>query len=83
LKLIGGMMDSFGIFRKEGYLIISGGLTIHSFENNLEGFDPLKAMPSIKEFDNAVIEAAGVQDVCTIRSLHIQRSNYLPNDAFI
>ena len=55
--------------RTEGYLIISGGLTVHTFENNFEGFHPNTAKPIIKEFDNAVIGAAEIQDVCAVRSL--------------
>lgn len=48
--------------RKEGYLVIAGGLTIHTFENNMQGFS-IKTAPSLlKEFDSAVIEAAGIQD---------------------
>lgn len=49
--------------RKEGYLIIAGGLTVHSFENNLAGFSPKTAGPELKEFDNAVGQAVEVQDV--------------------
>lgn len=49
--------------RKEGYLIISGGLTVHTFENNLEGFSPFTAKPLLKEFSTALEQAVGIQNV--------------------
>lgn len=51
------------MYRKEGYLVIAGGLTIHSFENNMQGFSIKTADPKLKAFDSAIIEAVGIQDV--------------------
>lgn len=61
--VVGARYDNNVECRKEGYLVIAGGLTIHTFENNMQGFS-IKTAPSLlKEFDSAVIEAAGIQDV--------------------
>jgi len=49
--------------RSEGYLIIAGGLVVHTFANNLEGFDVKTAKPVLKEFHKAITEAVQVQDV--------------------
>lgn len=54
--------EAMASLRKEGYLVIAGGLTIHSFENNMEGFSIKTANPKLKDFDASVIEAAGIQD---------------------
>lgn len=69
--------NSVPLSREEGYLIISGGLTVHTFENNLGAFHPHTARPIIKEFDNAVIEAAGIQDVGVTCSFHNASCNQI------
>ncbi|KAF9505748.1 hypothetical protein BS47DRAFT_1378251 [Hydnum rufescens UP504] len=48
--------------RAEGYLIIAGGLAIHSFANNLEAFNINTAKPIIQEFQNAITDAVVLQD---------------------
>lgn len=57
------MGEALAGLRKEGYLIIAGGLTVHSFENNMGGFSPETAAPNQKEFDAAIGQAVEIQDV--------------------
>ncbi|KAF9504936.1 hypothetical protein BS47DRAFT_1490010 [Hydnum rufescens UP504] len=48
--------------RSEGYLSIAGGLTIHSFANNLEAFNINTAKLIIQEFHNAITDTVVLQD---------------------
>lgn len=48
--------------RKEGVLIIAGGLTIHTFED-FDAFSEQKAGPEYIEFEKAIVNAAEVIDV--------------------
>jgi len=53
--------------RKQGYLIISGGLPIHSFNNNMRGLIPELAGSLLHDFHNAVTEAVRIKDPATRR----------------
>ena len=57
------MHQFLGLCRSEGYLIISGGLVVHTFENNLEAFDIKTAKPIFKEFQKSIAQAVMLQDV--------------------
>lgn len=50
-------------FRDEGILILSGGLTIHSFED-VSAFAEPTAKPIFKEFDQTLLHAVTDSSVC-------------------
>ena len=55
--------DALGsVSRKEGYLILSGGLTIHNLRD-FSCFSEETAGPIYKTFDTAILTAANVEDV--------------------
>ncbi|GAA5893130.1 hypothetical protein JCM6882_003893 [Rhodosporidiobolus microsporus] len=47
--------------RKEGVLIVSGGLTIHTFRD-FDAFSPRTAKPMYRDWERAIVEAAAVED---------------------
>jgi aromatic ring-opening dioxygenase catalytic subunit (LigB family) len=49
--------------RKEGILILSGGLTIHNLRD-MSSMASRTASPLHKAFDQAILDAASVSDVC-------------------
>jgi len=50
--------------REEGILVLSGGLTIHNLRD-FTSFSEATAQPIYKEFDKAVLSAAGVTDTAS------------------
>lgn len=50
--------------REEGILILSGGLTVHTFQD-FSAFSEKSAKPIYKEFSQAILEAAQQPTVCT------------------
>jgi len=57
-------VNLYMIFREEGILILSGGLTAHNLRDRTS-FAPDTARPVHKEFDRAIHEAIGVESVST------------------
>lgn len=49
--------------RSQGILIVAGGLTIHSFENQLREFDETKAGEGVKEFERELVRVVQVRPV--------------------
>jgi aromatic ring-opening dioxygenase catalytic subunit (LigB family) len=50
------------LYRKEGALVLSGGLTAHNLGDRTS-FSPVTARPAHKEFDAAIHTAINVKDV--------------------
>ena len=65
LMKLGCLIAIFALHREEQVLIISGGLTIHNLRD-FPSFAEETAAPHYKEFDRAILEAVGEQDVCSI-----------------
>ncbi|GAA5828042.1 hypothetical protein JCM11251_005705 [Rhodosporidiobolus azoricus] len=76
--------------RKEGVLIIAGGLTIHTFRD-LSAFSPKTAKPEFKDWERSIVEAAAVEDPATrktalfalihhpaFRSAHPREEHFVP-----
>ncbi|GAA6013716.1 hypothetical protein JCM10207_004830 [Rhodosporidiobolus poonsookiae] len=53
--------------RREGVLLVSGGLTIHTFRD-FAAFSPRSAKPLYRDWERAIVEAAEVQDAAKRRT---------------
>lgn len=52
--------------RKEGVLVISGGLTIHTFRD-FSAFSPDTAKPQYRSWEKSIVDAVAVEEVSSIR----------------
>ena len=61
--------------RAEGVLVISGGLTIHTFRD-FSAFSPLEAGQIYKDFERAIIDAVEVKDARARKQALIQLTRH-------
>lgn len=64
-------MNTQYLSRKEGILVLSGGLTVHNVRD-MTSFSPSTAKPVYTEFNDAIMAAIVVPDV---RHLHLSATN--------
>lgn len=55
--------QAMSALRKEGYLVIAGGLTVHTRMDGMSGFSAHTAKEALKVWDRQVAEAVAVSDV--------------------